>query len=223
MANYWTEKEEELCKKWLDATEEKEYQAIYNQLYLKIYKMAQIILNSYFTYNYTMYDQHMNDLVTHAFSKLNRYNKEKNKKWYSFISSVIKNKCFDIVRYKNRDNSLYDADADIKINVLPTYDDDAIEIDNLKNKAIEKFSNEILRLKKVRKNKTTHKNIDNKIIFLTCLIEFLEKFHHFNAMTIAIYVYNNTNLKYTTVSYMCQNYLKTTVGAHQIQYFNEKN
>jgi hypothetical protein len=152
---YWTEVEENLVLQWLSANTLQEYR-IYNALHPKIYRMQEIILHRYFSYSSARHTEIMRDCCDHVFLQLRMFKPDRDKKAYSFVQTVIKNYCLDmLVNSKKREkNEMYQDTNKLELDSTEILDNVPdvlivpetnyfVDVQELRQKAIERLENDL--------------------------------------------------------------------------------
>ncbi|MFW6242808.1 MAG: hypothetical protein ACOC2W_01480 [bacterium] len=200
--NYWTEIEDNLCLEYIQSTSYKRKVEIYNKLYNKIMYMICSITKSYFNFKHTELDDIRNEVLSHVFLNLKHYkrNFEAKNRFYSYISTLIKNYCLTYVRskyYRNQNSNEFEYIDNYENKLVDT------ETINLKEKAIEflieKRDNLILNLKKDKGNISEfhYNKRKNEIKFIKYLIDFIKNYNNFNTIDLAVYFNNNYTGEFT--------------------------
>ena len=211
---YWKQEQEELCKQWLSATTEIEYTRIYNALVSSVNKVAEIVLNRYFSV--PVWQQQLeirNDAVQHFFLKLKDFKPETGTA-YSYVGLICKHFYLDnLVINKEKYTRMHN-----QTEYIDDYDEHSTPIQYEQSEPIDydrviKFlkAKKLILAKKdkaLRKAKRGYKPVifQREMAYIDVIIEYIEKFQDITPASIADYVvYNcekNDIIKIGTVYYL---------------------
>jgi hypothetical protein len=221
--NYWTDKHERLCEEWTQATTQKEYSRIYEELYPALKRMAHIILKRYFAVPFHMEDETEIDAIQETFLKLHLYEKERGKSGaYTFCSLIIKrNYHTKLVIYPKYTRDLtystttvgefqdYQQPLEYEEYVIPqeTYD---MLINKFKE--IKQKYEKIIKQKLYARDRINIKTAQNYIKMLNFAIQYVQEYNNANPQALTDYVMINAEIKRHTVTYFLRKELGLNVN-----------
>jgi len=103
---YWKQEQDLLVIRWKIAVEfnnKKEQLFVYNQLIEPITYMAISIYNRYFNFGSVNEEDMVQEVISHLFCNLHKFDKERNTNSYSYCQTIIKNYFNTIARQKAND------------------------------------------------------------------------------------------------------------------------
>ena len=211
---YWTHIEDDLCKRWVTSTDQREQLDIYRKLYPKLFKMSETIINRYFIGRggkfYPDFNDHISDSIHFCFVKMNLYNEAKAGKngWYSFCQTIIKNNYYEILGIMLGRKSTKDVlknkavldyiDADAGFDITSSDTNISVIIDELSQKAVQHFNREKVALQASLAlkghSKYQRELMIKEIEYLRLVMIFLSEFSQFNAVSVNQYVISNAKI-----------------------------
>lgn len=229
---YWDVRENELCFEWMNRKTRKDEFIIYNELSPKVIKMIEIILRRYFSGNYNESNKKViiNDLICHVFLNIKNFNIDMNKTWFSFIQTIIKNRCFDVLdirKSKHQNDILNNKKHIISINDEHHNIPNSLSMSNLQENNSDVLNLEELKVNAtLRLKKLLEKNIlDVEREYLTLVMTFINNFDKFRNKDLSVYISNNSDLSLTDIRKIGRKYFNIITGAisNENEYESKKN